>query len=179
MVVQAHSFNSARASGTRMMLQIFFSTDRDLFALRDPSRLYEIPRVQMSCKMQRGSTCWRILKVIADKLISIRWNVFCRNCFRSGSPTCTNLRYFHIPLKRSTIRLIEMHLIIGITLIAKKCRKHLFALEIKIKIAIFLQNFFLRERERKERNALFLYAIENFLSIIYWAYKASKYTNRQ
>jgi len=56
MVVQAHSFNSARAIGT-LMLQIFFLTDRDLFALCDLSRLYEISRVQMSCKMQRDSTC--------------------------------------------------------------------------------------------------------------------------
>lgn len=39
-------------------------------------------------------------KSLRNKLIFIRWNVSRRNCFRSGSPTCENLRCLHIgPLK--------------------------------------------------------------------------------
>lgn len=60
----------------------------------------------------------RILKVIADKLISIRWNVFRRNCFRSGSPTCANLRCLHILLKRWSIWLRRR--ITGIILTVQK-----------------------------------------------------------
>jgi len=84
------------------------SFNRSIYSLCDSSRLHKIPGVGgrggVSCKMQRNSTCLKDIESHCGQtnLYSME-RVFRRNCFRSGSPTCANLRCLHIPLKRSTI----------------------------------------------------------------------------
>lgn len=74
--------------------------DRRQRGRRETAKFYDTRRID-----EHRHVYGNISKVVPNRLISIRWDVFHRNCFRSASRRFANLRCLHVPLSGSWRRI--------------------------------------------------------------------------